>query len=169
MSSLVENLEIGLLSYLKEQNILFERFEHAPLATMEQARARPGVHGEMTKNLLLKARDDSRFYLVVMTHEGRLDIGELQAKLGVRKLSFASVEELFELLGITPGSVTLLGLRNDLEKRVTLVIDSMLWEAAETQHHPLVNTSTVVLSRADLRRFLSLIDHEPTVINIPVR
>ncbi len=167
MTSLAASSEQSILSYLAEQAISFERFEHSPIATMEEARARPGVRGEMTKNLLLRANREDRYFLIVATHDRRIDISGLQRSLGIRKLSFATADELGELLAVTAGSVTLLALINDRLKRVTLVIDAILWNALETQHHPLVNTSTIVLSHAGLRQFLTLIEHEPTVIEIP--
>ena len=122
----------------------------------------------MTKNLFLKAKAEDRYYLVVTTHDARVDLHSLRKLLDVRKLSFATAEEMKALLGIDPGSVTIMSLLNDSSKRVTPVIDSVLWNAEETQHHPLVNTSTIVLSNAGLRTFLKSVGHEPNVASIPV-
>ncbi len=74
-----------------------------------------------------------------------------------------------ESLQIEPGSVTILALINDPEVRVELVVDTVIWEATAVACHPLINTSTLVLSRSDLRRFLERVGHKPTVLELPAR
>ena len=72
-----------------------------------------------------------------------------------------------EALGITPGAVSMLALANDRAKRVTLVLDRVLSEAAAVQCHPLVNTATLVIDQGDLRRFLDAIEHVPRLQEVP--
>lgn len=161
--------ESSILKYLTDHEIQFERFEHEPLCTMEQARARPGVHGVMSKNLFLKGRNPDKFFLLVAADNTRADLSRLQTLLGVKKLSFAKEEDLLSMLGVPPGSVTLLAMVNDTAHKVTLVLDSRIWNAEESQHHPLINTSTVVISRSGLKTFLTSTGHIPTVVDLVER
>ncbi len=99
-------------------------------------------------------------------HRGR----SRRARRGARRrrLGFASAERLQKYLGVTPGSVSLLGLVNDEAHAVEFVIDRALWEADAVQAHPLVNTATMVVAHADLERFLAATGHAPRVIDVPV-
>jgi len=81
--------------------------------------------------------------------------------LGVAHLRFGSEENLQRLLGVTRGSVTALGLVNDLEHQVALWIDAEIWQGEYFLCHPLVNTATLVLSKTELERFFSLTGHTP--------
>lgn len=98
-----------------------------------------------------------------------VDIKGLELALGAKGLSFASSERLMEYLGITPGSVTILAVLNDLRRRVEVVVDEGLWRCDAIQCHPLVNTSTLVISREGLERFLSLTGHRPRIMRVPER
>ncbi len=69
-------------------------------------------------------------------------------------------------LGVTPGSVTALGLMNDVEHAVEFYVDKVVWEAPEWRCHPLTNAATLVLSRADLERFFAHTGHRPTVVSL---
>jgi len=96
-----------------------------------------------------------------------VDLNALGVVLGAGRLGFASAERLHKHLGITPGAVSLLALANDQAGAVELVIDRALWEADAIQAHPLVNTATVILTHADLERFLAATGHAPRVIEVP--
>lgn len=91
--------------------------------------------------------------MVVVSNEKKADLKKLESLLG-EKLSFASPERMMQYLGVTPGSVTLLGLIHDTQKELIVVIDEDLWKNEELQMHPLVNTTTVVLKRDDVKTFL---------------
>lgn len=148
-----------LLAYLDEEQIPYQRIEHPPVFTCEQAdQYRPDLPGVSTKNLFLRDKKKC-FYLVMTACEKKLDLKKLGQALGAAKLHFGSPENLLELLHLTPGSVTVLGLINDLQQRVELWIDRDIWEEEFFLCHPLVNTSTLVLSKAGLLRFFELTGH----------
>jgi Ala-tRNA(Pro) deacylase len=84
---------------------------------------------------------------------------KLSQALNAPKLHFGSEESLMELLRLTPGSVTVLGLINDLNHQVELWIDESIWKGTHFLCHPMVNTATLVLSKADLSRFFELTGH----------
>lgn len=97
----------------------------------------------------------------------RTDLGATARTLGTGRLRFASEATMLETLGVTPGAVSVLALVNDVSRRVTLVLDHVLAEAGAVQCHPLVNTATLVVESADLRRFLDATGHTPLVIEVP--
>ncbi len=148
---------------------LFERLgiahvthAHRPIFTVEEGAdlkaALPGVH---SKNLFLKDKKGALF-LVCAAGETRIDLNALAKGLGAGRLSFGSAELMAEILGVTPGSVTLFALINDKEGRVRLVLDEALFMADPVNFHPLVNTATTAIDRAGLSRFVAATGHAPT-------
>lgn len=150
-----------LLAILKDYGILAKTYEHPPVHTVEESRNLrgdiPGIH---TKNLFL--RDGKRnFYLIVADERTKIDLKSLTSKIGANgKLSFASSDALNDILGIQPGSVSLLAVINDLGKRVNVIIDESLLASSLINCHPLVNTRTTSLSKEDIKAFLSATGHE---------
>ncbi len=156
-----------LLQYLDTHGIAYTRSEHPPVYTCEEAaQFRPPAPGLDTKNLFL--RDENHRFLLVMTAcEKRLNLKALGAALGVKKLHFASEEQLMDHLGLTPGAVTVLALVNDPESRVDLVVDAQYYPAETYLCHPLVNTATLALGHAALEKFFECTGHVPKVVAIP--
>ena len=151
--------EAELYRFLDEQKIVYQRIEHPPVYTCEQAdQYRPNLPGVSTKNLFLNDKK-RRFYLVMTACEKKLNLKMLGQALDAPKLHFGSEESLMALLHLTPGSVTVLGLVNDLHHQVELWIDEEIWKEDYFLCHPLVNTATLVLSKADLICFFGLTGH----------
>jgi len=98
-----------------------------------------------------------------------VDLKALAPLLGVRKLGFASAERLQRYLGVDPGSVSILGLVHDVNQEVEVIVDKDLWEAKAFQCHPLVNTSTLVISRDHIQRLLEITGHPVRVLDVPSR
>lgn len=155
--------------FFETHGIPYEMFEHDAVFTVEESLKLPPMPGMGTKNLFLRDSKETRIFLVTVGHDTRVDLKALQSILDVDKLSFASAETLQELLGVEPGSVTLLGLINDSERKVEVVIDENLWAADLLQCHPLRNTATTVLSHEAIEKFLLATGHEPKVIEVPVK
>ena len=161
--------EPALLETLAVHGITYERIDHPPVYTCDEAaRYRLSMPGVETKNLFLRD-DQKRFYLVVTACEKRLDLKALAQAMGVKKLQFGSEAQLLDLLGLTPGSVTVLALVNDPNRKVELVFDSDYWPAEAYLCHPLVNTATLVIDHAGMLRFLELTGHTPRVVDMPAR
>ena len=148
--------EEAVLRGLDALGIAYERHEHPPVFTVDQAlehwAAIDAVH---CKNLFLRNKKGDRHYLVVAEHSTPIDIAALAARIGEGRLSFASAERLAVHLGLTPGSVSPFGLINDRAKGVRVLVDGRLRSAARVGFHPNVNTATVVLAFADFERFLA--------------
>jgi Ala-tRNA(Pro) deacylase len=128
---------------------------------LELKAALPGAH---TKNLFLKDKK-GRLWLISARQDTVVDLKRAPKTIGSDRLSFGHEALLYETLGLTPGSVTALGLINDTDRRVTFVLDKALWDADIVNFHPLTNTATTALAQADFRRFLTLVGREPVVVD----
>jgi Ala-tRNA(Pro) deacylase len=135
----------------------------------ESERLVPPLPGAKTKNLFLRDKKGARHFLVTVPHDRPVDLDALGAALGAGRLGFASAARLAAHLGIAPGSVSLLALVNDSSGAVEFVIDRTLWEADAVHAHPLTNSATMVLTHADLARFVEATGHAPRVIDVPAR
>ena len=154
-----------LLDWMDAQGLSTATHRHPPVFRVEEGQAlkaaMPGAH---TKNLFLKAKK-GRLWLISARQHTVVDLKGLPRTIGSDRLSFGNEGLLYETLGLTPGSVTALGLINDLDRRVTFVLDKALWDADVVNFHPLTNTATTAMAQAEFRRFLSLIGREPMVVD----
>ena len=157
-----------LEEFLILHGFVFERYEHRAVMTVAESESLAlDLPGAKTKNLFLRDKKGSKYFLVTIPAALSVNLKQLGALLGVVGLSFASSERLLTYLGVTPGSVTMLGLVNDTDHNVQFVIDQALWDASAVQAHPLINTATMVVPHADLIRFLAATGHEPQIISVP--
>lgn len=141
---------------LAESGIPFEGIDHPAVYTCEEAaQYLSGIDAAATKNLLLVDTSGARFFLVVVEEQHRIDFKELARRLEVRRLSFATDEQLLQLLQVRPGEVSPLALVHDRRNNVRLVVDSALWRSRRVQCHPLVNTRTLLIAPSDIERFLA--------------
>jgi len=160
---------MDLAEFLRAHGIESARHEHPAVMTVEESkRLVPKLPGAKTKNLFLRDKKGRRHFLVTVRHDIAVDLDALGAMLGVGGVGFASAERLKRCLGLTPGSVSLLGLVNDESHAVEFVIDRMLWEADAVHAHPLTNTATMVVGHADLERFLAATGHQARVVDVPI-
>lgn len=159
--------ETELLQFLDAHGVAYTRFEHPPVFTCaEAARFRPALGGVEIKNLFLRDERD-RFYLLMTACEKRVNFKALAEELGTARLKFGSQPQLLDALGLTPGSVTVLALVNDLAGKVTLLVDTNYWPARAYLFHPMVNTATLVIAHDALLRFLSAAGHSPRLVTAP--
>jgi Ala-tRNA(Pro) deacylase len=154
--------EQEFLKFLDTNHFAVERFEHPAVFTCEEADLhRPDRPAVSTKNLFLCDKKGRRFFLVVTACEKTVKLDGLASQLGVAHLRFGSEENLMRLLGVTRGSVTMMGLANDTEHQVELWLDTDTWRGENFLSHPLVNTATLIISKAELKRFFELTGHAP--------
>jgi Ala-tRNA(Pro) deacylase len=152
--------EQEFLIFLDANGFTYQRVEHPAVFTCAEAELhRPKVPAVSTKNLFLCDKKARRFFLVVTSCEKMVKLDALAPQLGVAYLRFASEENLQRILGVTRGAVTMMGLANDTEHMVELWIDSEIWQGENFLSHPLVNTATLVLSKAELERFFAITGH----------
>ena len=140
---------------LKNLSISYEEIQHPPLFHVgDELALGVKIPGMGTKNLFVRNRKKSQYYLVIIEHQKRADMKALAKLLGEERLSFGSDEDLMKYLGLTPGSVSALGLINDTTHAVDVVIDEDLLNAGKVHCHPNINTSTLVMAAADFKKFL---------------
>ena len=153
--------EQEFLNFLDSHQFVYQRVEHPAVFTCAEAEHhRPPVPATSTKNLFLCDKKARRFFLAVTSCEKNLRLDSLSAQLDVPHLRFASEENLYRLLGVGRGAVTMMGLLNDTGNQVQLWMDSEIWQADHFLSHPLVNTATLIVPRPELERFLALTGHE---------
>lgn len=154
-----------LYQYLRELNIPFDYYEHPPVHTIEETlKYKKHIETTLCKNIFLRNHKGNKHYLVVLRHDKKLNIADLEGKLKQGKLTFASEKRLQKYLGLLPGSVSPFGLINDTEQHVFLYIDQDLKEAEKLSFHPNVNTASLVISTADFFRYLHSRGNEYTFI-----
>lgn len=160
--------EIRVYDMMDELGIEYVRADHEPLETMEACEE---VDKEldvfMCKNLFLCNRQKTDFYLLLMPGDKVFKTKELSAQIGAARLSFASAEYMEEFLDITPGSVSVLGLMNDKNNRVRLLIDEDVLNSDSIGCHPCINTSSMKIKIKDLvEKILPKMGHEMTIVRL---
>ena len=162
--------EIRSYQFLDLLGIVFERTDHPdqPATSMEvceRVDAVLGVH--ICKNLFLCNRQKTNFYLLIMPGDKIFKTKELSKQLGISRLSFAEEEYMEKFLDIHPGSVSVLGLMNDKDHRVQLVIDEDILKEDLFGCHPCENTSSIRLSTKDLtEKILPALGHKPAMVKL---
>lgn len=152
-----------LFCRLADLGIETETRDHAPVFTVEEARAlRGGIPGGHCKNLFLKD-DKGAVYLIVCLEDARIDLKTAPPKIGSRRLTFGKAGLLMELLGVEPGSVTPFGLINDTARRVTVILEAEMMAEDKINFHPLQNNATTTIRPADLLTFIRSCGHEPRI------
>mgnify|MGYP003310801296 CR=1 FL=1 len=161
--------EIRVYDLLDKLNVEYYRVDHEPAMTMEACLEIDRVLDAATcKNLLLCNRQKTDFYLLLMPGDKVFQTKELSAQLGVSRLSFASGESMEEFLDITPGSLSVMGLMNDKDFHVRLVIDAPVLDGEYIGFHPCINTTTLRVKTTDLtKKIIPAMKHEPTIVNLP--
>ena len=164
-----DHREAALYERLRVLALAWKTYSHAPVFTVEEARALRGViPGAHSKNLFLEDRS-GKLFLVVAREELRLDLNALAKVLSRPRFSFGKPELLAATLGITPGAVTPFALMNDTAHTVTPVFDIGLLAADPVNFHPLRNDRTTAISPAGLIAFVRACGHEPLILAFPER
>lgn len=146
-----------ILQRLKELGIQYELIEHKAVFNMEEmdALGKDFFKGAaICKNLFLRDQKGKRHFLVTMKEEKQANLAEIAKSCLATKLSFASEERLKKYLNLTPGAVTPLAIINDEQKAVEVILDKDLFKEEKIGVHPGVNTSTVIISPADLEKYI---------------
>ena len=161
--------EIRCYDLLDGLGVDYQRIDHEAAMTMEICAALDAALGApICKNLMLCNRQCTDFYLLLMPGDKPFKTKDLSRQIGSARLSFASGEYMEQFLDITPGSLSVLGLMNDRENRVRLLIDRDVLQAPVLGCHPCINTSSLRLTTADLmERILPAMGHAPTLVELP--
>lgn len=163
--------EVRVYDLLDQLGIEYERTDHAEANTMEACHEIDRVLDTIIcKNLFLCNRQETQFYLLMMPGEKPFKTKNLSAQIHSARLSFGKPDYMEEFLHIRPGAVSIMGLMNDTENRVQLLIDRDVLESEMLGCHPCVSTSSLKLRTEDvLKKFLPAVHHEAIVVELPER
>lgn len=174
--------EVRVYDLLDTLGVWYERVDHEPAMTMEvcaqideafgRVRGAEAAsiedresHPVICKNLFLCNRQKTRYYLLMMPGDKKFLTKDLSAQINSARLSFAGDEDMLAFLDVTPGSVSVMGLMNDKENRVQLLIDGDVLRSDYVGCHPCMNTSSLRLKVSDLMdRILPAIHHDPITV-----
>ena len=160
--------EQRVYTLLDSLKIDYVRVDHEPAMTMEACEEIDKALGAvMCKNLFLSNRQETAFYLLLIPADKPFKTKDLSAQLGVARLSFGKAEYMEEYLDITPGSLSVLGLMNDKDNKVQLLIDEDIFTSELIGVHPCVNTSSLAITVKDLReKIIPAMKHTPIVVKL---
>lgn len=161
--------EIRTYKFLDSLKIPYQRVDHTASMTMEEcAEIDKILEAPTCKNLLLCNRQKTMFYLLLLPGDKIFKTAALSKQIGSSRLSFASSEYMEQFLDITPGSLSVLGLMNDTEHHVNLLIDREVLIPEYFGCHPCINTTTLRFRVEDLiNKIIPAMDHKPTIIDLP--
>lgn len=166
------NKEIRVYDFLDKLGIQYQRIDHEAAMTMEACEEIDRALGDNTticKNLFLCNRQETDFYLLLMPGDKPFKTKDLSAQIHSARLSFAKPEYMEKYLDTTPGSVSVLGLMNDSEKKVQLLIDEDVMKEPYFGCHPCINTSSLKFTTEDLmQKIIPALEHEPVTVTLPV-
>ncbi len=160
--------EIRTYDFLDDLNIEYWRVDHEAAFTMEVCEEIDKTLNALTcKNLFLCNRQKTSFYLLLIPGDKVFKTKELSSQIGSARLSFAGAEDMEKYLDITPGSVSIMGLMNDTENKVRLLVDEDVLKCEYIGCHPCVNTTSLRLKSEDLfGAILKALKHDMTVVKL---
>ena len=160
--------EIRVYDLLDSLGIEYERTDHEQADTMEACNEIDAIlQVTICKNLFLCNRQKTNFYLLMMPGDKPFKTKELSSQINSARLSFASPEDMERLLDITPGSVSIMGLMNDKENAVQLLVDEDVLKGEYLGCHPCINTSSLKLRTKDvIEKFLPAVHHEMITVHL---
>ena len=160
--------EIRSYDLLDSLGIEYDRIDHEPAMTMEVCEEIDRVLGAtICKNLFLCNRQQTDFYLLMMPGDKPFKTKDLSAQIGSSRLSFGTPDYMEQLVDITPGSLSILGLMNDKEGRVRLLIDKDVLSGEYIGCHPCINTSSLRMKTSDMvEKLIPALRHTPTLVEL---
>lgn len=160
--------EIRVYDFLDNLGIEYVRTDHEPAQTMEDCNKIDKILDVLIcKNLFLCNRQKTLFYLLLMPGDKPFKTKELSSQINSARLSFAGEDKMLDFLDIQPGAVSVMGLMNDKENNVKLLVDEDVLNDKFIGCHPCVNTSSIKLKTADVfERFLKAVNHDYTTVKL---
>ena len=160
--------ERAVYDLLETLGVPYVRLDHEPTGHIEACKEVGALLGvEICKNLFLCNRQKTDFYLLMMPGGKEFRTKDLSKQIGSARLSFAGAEFMERFLNVTPGSVSVMGLMNDKENRVRLLMDRDVAEAEFVGCHPCMNTSSLRIATKDLlEKILPFVHHTPRFVTL---
>lgn len=163
-----QDREIRSYDFLDRIGVNYERIDHAPADSMEVcAEIDKSLNAVTCKNLFLCNRQKTSFYLLLIPGFKKFLTKDISKQINSARLSFAGEEELLNMMDLLPGSITILGLMNDPDQHIRLLIDEEVLKCDHIGFHPCANTTTLRVAVADLMdKIIPALQHEPTIVSL---
>lgn len=160
--------EMRVYDLLDSLGVEYMRVDHEAAMTMEICEQIDRTLGAtICKNLFLCNRQETDFYLLMIPGDKKFKTKDISAQIGSSRLSFAGEEHMLRYLDITPGSVSILGLMNDKENKVRLLIDEDVLNGEYIGCHPCINTSSLRIKTSDMMdKIIPALAHEPQMVKL---
>ena len=160
--------EIRTYDLLDSLGVSYQRIDHPAAMTMEECEDIDRIlDATICKNLFLCNRQETAFYLLMIPGNKTFKTKNISAQIGSARLSFGKPEFMEQFLDITPGSVSVMGLMNDKEKRVQLLIDEDILKGEYIGCHPCINTSSLRIKTKDMaEKIIPAMKHEPIIVKL---
>ena len=164
----MDSVKADVFQALRERGIPFEAMEHAPVHTIEDcAPIGEALFAVIPKNLFLTPRNQSAFYLLLVSPDANFRTADISKQIGSSRLSFASAEKLAQFMRTQPGAISPMGLLFDGGRQIQLLVDRALLSVAHLAFHPCVNTATLAMSNADFfEKYLPGAGYAPIFVDI---
>lgn len=160
--------ELRTYDYIDSLGIKYQRTDHEPANNMEACNEIDAVMGVLIcKNLFLCNRQKTKFYLLMMPGDKKFKTKKLSSQINSARLSFAEPDDVLKYLDIEPGAVSIMGLMNDREHAVQLLIDEDVLKDEYIGCHPCVCTSSLKIRTKDIiKKYLSATGHDPMIVHL---
>ncbi len=160
--------EIRTYDLLDSLGVSYQRIDHPAAMTMEECEDIDRIlDATICKNLFLCNRQETAFYLLMIPGDKTFKTKDISAQIGSARLSFGKPEFMEQFLDITPGSVSVMGLMNDKENRVQLLIDEDVLKGEYIGCHPCINTSSLRIKTKDMaEKIIPAMKHEPIIVKL---
>lgn len=160
--------EMAVYRLLEQLGIPYQCIDHPPVMDTTECYGVDKLLGiNICKNLFLCNRKRTKYYLLTMPGSKRFDAKQLSRQLHIPRLSFAPEQDLLQILGLTPGSVTIMGLMHDTENLVQFLLDEDVYKEQRFGCHPCVNTTSMSMKSTDVwEKFLPAVHHDYTLVKL---
>lgn len=160
--------EMRVYDLLEKLDIPYERIDHeATMSVNSCEEVEKILDINICKNLFLCNSQKDKFYMLMMLGDKKFKSGNVSKQIGSSRLSFAPEEYMEQFLDITPGSVSILGLMNDISNNVQLLVDKDVVKDEYIGCHPCINTSSLKIKTSDiLEKFTTYVKHEVIYVDI---
>lgn len=155
---------MNIKDYLKNIKIKYKLHEHPPVYTCEESdKLKITINGMHAKSLLVKGKTTKNFYMVIIPCNERIDRNKLKGKI-MEEITFASAEDLENLLKIKPGSVSPFAIIRDKKAEITLIFGKGVWESEILNFHPNINTETIEITNNEFKKYVNSLKNKVIIL-----
>ena len=162
----MENNGKRICDYLKENSIRFNFYEHQPVYTVEDVKnAKLDIPGIPTKNLFLRDKKKTKYFVLISEEDKKINLKKVGQYIDTKNLTFASEQELNDIIGLQMGDVGPFGIINDNEKKVSILLDSQLIDKSDINLSANSLTTTITIDYGELVKFIESVGNNYTIID----